>query len=114
MDELNRQTGRRAADLRDPIDRDDLQAARAILVANTPMLYSASKAAIQHAGNEAATFNKEYAVNEVQRALDAMRELLDGGKPGDGQLSLVTAAVGALMSELDRFTVGYCVIREII
>jgi hypothetical protein len=45
----------------------------------------------------------------VQRALDAMRELIDGKRPADGHLAIIHAAVGALMGELDRFTVGFVV-----
>jgi catenin alpha len=103
MDELNRQTGRRANDLRNVLDRDDLQAARAILKTNTPILYAASKSFIRHAECDVAGANRDYAVGEVQRALDAMRELIDGRRPADGHLALMHSRIGALMSELDRF-----------
>ena len=44
---------------------------------------------------------------QVRKALDAMRELIEGRRPADGHLAIMHAAVGALMAELDRFTVCF-------
>ncbi len=43
LGELTMKMGPRIADLKDPRERDDLQAARALLKTNSPMLYSATK-----------------------------------------------------------------------
>lgn len=43
IDRVSAEAGKRANDLLDPSERDNLQAARALLKTNSPMLYTSSK-----------------------------------------------------------------------
>ena len=63
--ELMAQAARRQQELKDPILRDDLAAARAVLKKHSMMLLTASKAFVRHPELAAAKANRDYVLKQV-------------------------------------------------
>lgn len=67
--ELMAQAARRQQELKDPVLRDDLAAARAVLKKHSMMLLTASKAFVRHPELAAAKANRDYVLKQVCQVL---------------------------------------------
>jgi catenin alpha len=103
LDHLSREAGRRANDLKDTAQSDDLQAARALLKTNSPMLYSATKSMIRHPEIDPARSNRDFVYGEMSAALGTMQDVIQGQQPRRADMALSMGQVGGLMAELDKF-----------
>ena len=59
------QAAKRQYELKDPVQRDDLAAARAVLKKHSMMLLTASKAYVRHPELAAAKANRDYVLNRL-------------------------------------------------
>ena len=59
------QAAKRQYELKDPVQRDDLAAARAVLKKHSMMLLTASKAYVRHPELAAAKANRDYVLRQV-------------------------------------------------
>jgi hypothetical protein len=66
-------TKKRLKDLRDPAQQDDLQAALALLKITTPIMIASSKVFVRHPELENARVNREFARNEMLKAIDGIK-----------------------------------------
>ena len=64
-EELMTQAAKRQYELKDPVQRDDLAAARAVLKKHSMMLLTASKAYVRHPELAAAKANRDYVLRQV-------------------------------------------------
>ena len=67
--ELMTQAAKRQYELKDPVQRDDLAAARAVLKKHSMMLLTASKAYVRHPELAAAKANRDYVLRQVSVAV---------------------------------------------
>lgn len=74
--ELMTQAARRQQELKDPILRDDLAAARAVLKKHSMMLLTASKAFVRHPELAAAKANRDYVLKQVCRVRCSVSDLV--------------------------------------
>ncbi|KRX76600.1 Catenin alpha-2, partial [Trichinella sp. T6] len=102
IDQLDRDAGRRAADLKDPWHSDCIQAARAVLKTTCPMLHSACKAFVRHPEVDPARHNREFTFNQMNTALANIEQLLNGNEPNLDS-SVPPAQLGQLISALNEF-----------
>lgn len=73
LSELTEMTRKRLKDLRDPAQQDDLQAALALLKITTPIMIASSKVFVRHPEMENARINREFARNEMLKAIDGIK-----------------------------------------
>jgi catenin alpha len=78
---LQQAAGLRQKDLKDPLRRDELAAARKDLKDNSLMLYTASQAALQHPEVAAAKQNKDFVLGRVQDAMQRIERAITGTGP---------------------------------
>ena len=78
---LQQAAGLRQKDLKDPTRRDELAAARRDLKENSVMLYTASKAALQHPEVAAAKQNRDFVLRKVQDAMQRIERAVTGSGP---------------------------------
>ena len=67
--DLMNQAAKRQYELKDPVLRDDLAAARAVLKKHSMMLLTASKAYVRHPELAAAKANRDYVLRQVSQCL---------------------------------------------
>uniref|UniRef100_A0A914V136 Uncharacterized protein n=1 Tax=Plectus sambesii TaxID=2011161 RepID=A0A914V136_9BILA len=103
MDYLSEETRKRLNDLRNPGERDDLQAARALLKTNSPIMYTASKAFVRHPEIDPARLNRDFAHSEMSKALQAMDDVIQGRTPSSEVGMSQYGRIGDLIAELDKF-----------
>ena len=91
--DLMTQTAKRQYELKDPMLRDDLAAARAVLKKHSMMLLTASKAYVRHPELAAAKANRDYVLRQVCEAVNTISDVAQGksgtinGFEGHGELS---------------------------
>ena len=114
--DLMAQAAKRQYELKDPVLRDDLAAARAVLKKHSMMLLTASKAYVRHPELSAAKANRDYVLRQVCEAVNTISEVAQGecdGKLADycqyvlypsGNSSRVESSdSGELAAALDNF-----------
>jgi catenin alpha len=77
VQELTEMTRKRIKDLRDPSQQDNLQAAISMLNISTPIMIASSKAFVRRPELETARANREYAYDEMHKALDGVKAVLE-------------------------------------
>lgn len=125
LDRFNKIVGVRANDLLNPHDGENLQvrfhlmhceiidgilyylqAARALLKTNSPILYTASKAYVRHPEVDPARQNRDYAYDEMRRAIKVADDILqDRGPQGDA--AYLNRQPGDLIAALNDFEVSF-------
>jgi len=98
--ELMVQAAKRQYELKDPVLRDDLAAARAVLKKHSMMLLTASKAYVRHPELAAAKSNRDYVLRQVCEAVNTISDVAQG-KNSNG-ISTFEGS-GELASALDDF-----------
>jgi len=76
--ELMTQAAKRQYELKDPVQRDDLAAARAVLKKHSMMLLTASKAYVRHPELAAAKANRDYVLRQVCEAVNTISDVAQG------------------------------------
>ena len=76
--ELMCQAAKRQYELKDPVQRDDLAAARAVLKKHSMMLLTASKAYVRHPELAAAKANRDYVLRQVCEAVNTISDVAQG------------------------------------
>ena len=72
------QAAKRQYELKDPVQRDDLAAARAVLKKHSMMLLTASKAYVRHPELAAAKANRDYVLRQVCEAVNTISDVAQG------------------------------------
>lgn len=75
---LTEMTKKRLRDLKNTSEKDDLQSAIAMLKITTPIMIASSKAFVRHPELDVAKINKEFAVDEMRKALNCFCNVLQG------------------------------------
>ena len=112
--DLMNQAAKRQYELKDPVHRDDLAAARAVLKKHSMMLLTASKAYVRHPELSAAKANRDYVLRQVCEAVNTISEVAQGdiinkvnNETNDETAGNVTRVdnhgAGELASALDTF-----------
>jgi len=96
--DLMNQAAKRQYELKDPVLRDDLAAARAVLKKHSMMLLTASKAYVRHPELSAAKANRDYVLRQVCEAVSTISEVAQGNSP-----RVDNSGAGELSSALDHF-----------
>merc|ERR1719186_1031191 len=93
--DLMTQAAKRQYELKDPVQRDDLAAARAVLKKHSMMLLTASKAYVRHPELAAAKANRDYVLRQVCEAVNTISDVAQGKNSagistfeGNGELAL--------------------------
>jgi len=76
--DLMTQAAKRQYELKDPVLRDDLAAARAVLKKHSMMLLTASKAYVRHPELSAAKANRDYVLRQVCEAVNTISDVAQG------------------------------------
>ena len=76
--DLMAQAAKRQYELKDPVLRDDLAAARAVLKKHSMMLLTASKAYVRHPELSAAKANRDYVLHQVCEAVNTISDVAQG------------------------------------
>jgi len=101
---LQAAAGLRQKDLKDPTRRDELAAARRDLKDNSLMLYTASKAALEHPEVAAAKQNRDFVLRKVQDAMQRIERAVTGTGPlsaRDGTGNNLADAFDAFEDQID-------------
>merc|ERR1712013_219572 len=98
--DLMTQASKRQYELKDPVQRDDLAAARAVLKKHSMMLLTASKAYVRHPELAAAKANRDYVLRQVCEAVSTISHVAQG-KVTSGISTL--EGTGKLAAALDDF-----------
>merc|ERR550539_628998 len=98
--DLMSQAAKRQHELKDPVLRDDLAAARAVLKKHSMMLLTASKAYVRHPELSAAKANMDYVLRQVCEAVNTISDVAQG-RHSSGMSSF--EGNGELAAALDDF-----------
>ena len=101
------QAAKRQYELKDPVLRDDLAAARAVLKKHSMMLLTASKAYVRHPELSAAKANRDYVLRQVCEAVSTISDVAQGNSTHVDSLG-----AGELASALDHFD-NCCIINPV-
>jgi len=96
--DLMSQAAKRQYELKDPILRDDLAAARAVLKKHSMMLLTASKAYVRHPELSAAKANRDYVLRQVCEAVNTISDVAQGKN-----VRVENGGSGELAAALDDF-----------
>ena len=96
--DLMSQAAKRQYELKDPVLRDDLAAARAVLKKHSMMLLTASKAYVRHPELSAAKANRDYVLRQVCEAVTTISDVAQGKNAG-----VENSGAGELAAALDDF-----------
>jgi len=103
---LLREAGKRQYELRDPQQRDDLAAARALLKKHSTMLMSASKAYLRHPELAAAKANRDFVLRQVCEAVNTISDIAQGqGVRQDNKGTMTEFGPGELAAALNDLDV---------
>ena len=80
--DLMSQAAKRQYELKDPVLRDDLAAARAVLKKHSMMLLTASKAYVRHPELATAKANRDYVLRQVCEAVNTISDVAQGRNGG--------------------------------
>ena len=97
--DLMTQTAKRQYELKDPLLRDDLAAARAVLKKHSMMLLTASKAYVRHPELAAAKANRDYVLRQVCEAVNTISDVAQGKNGSSSEFE----GHGELSAALDDF-----------
>ena len=97
--QLINEAGRRQHDLRDPIEREDIAGARAILRKYSTMLLTSGKAYIKHPDLSAAQGNRDFVIRQVAEAIHTIRQVVKG----QNKRSDMFGGIGELLAAIDNF-----------
>merc|ERR1719431_2061543 len=96
--DLMAQAAKRQYELKDPVQRDDLAAARAVLKKHSMMLLTASKAYVRHPELSAAKANRDYVLRQVCEAVNTISDVAQGKN-----VRVENGGSGELAAALDDF-----------
>jgi len=96
--DLMTQAAKRQYELKDPVLRDDLAAARAVLKKHSMMLLTASKAYVRHPELSAAKANRDYVLRQVCEAVNTISDVAQGKN-----VRVENGGSGELAAALDDF-----------
>merc|ERR1719225_1462583 len=96
--DLMSQAAKRQHELKDPVLRDDLAAARAVLKKHSMMLLTASKAYVRHPELSAAKANRDYVLRQVCEAVNTISDVAQGNSS-----RVESSDSGELAAALDNF-----------
>ncbi|XP_028157071.1 catenin alpha isoform X3 [Ostrinia furnacalis] len=103
-DELAAQAAKRQHELKEPVMKDSLAAARAVLKKHSTMLLTASKVYVRHPELAAAKANRDYVLRAVCCAVDAISAVAHGrAAPHNGANRPPVEGPGELAQALDDF-----------
>ncbi|CAI5450154.1 unnamed protein product [Caenorhabditis angaria] len=102
IEELDVTVRRRAIDLVKQNQQDDLLAARNALKSIAPILYTTTKTYVRHPEQIEAKTNRDFSMNEMHTALDAMENVLRGKLDTNIKFSEY-GKIGDLINEIDLF-----------
>ena len=108
LQELTEMTKRRLRDFRDPSEHDDLQAAVAMLKTTTPVMIASSKAFIRYPELESLQMNRQYAYDEMRKALDCFKTVIQGETvqgPSEELTISHQGRISELVMNLEKFQV---------
>merc|ERR1719150_3252907 len=96
--DLMAQAAKRQYELKDPVLRDDLAAARAVLKKHSMMLLTTSKAYVRHPELSAAKANRDYVLRQVCEAVSTISDVAQGNPS-----RVEETGAGELAAPLDQF-----------
>lgn len=97
--DLANKAAQRQNDLKDPRRQEDMAAARAVLKKNSMMLLTASKAYVRHPELASARANRDYAYQQVKKAIDTISGVAQASGQSDAH---PYEGAGELASALDE------------
>merc|ERR1719260_564565 len=100
--ELMTQAAKRQYELKDPVQRDDLAAARAVLKKHSMMLLTASKAYVRHPELAAAKANRDYVLRQVCEAVNTISDVAQGKVTSGISTFEGTAELAAALDDFDE------------
>ena len=104
IEELDVTVRRRAVDLVEREQRDDLLAARSALRQTAPLFYTSTRTFVRHPEHEEARRNRDYTAKEMNAALNALESVLNGQQP-DIVFSEY-GRIGDLIEKIETFQVS--------
>lgn len=103
LEQVDENVRRRILELRDPAEKDDLQAARAWLKLNSIIMCTSSTAYIRHPEIDQIRMNRDFAHAQMVLSLQAIADILQGHAIKSDICLSHYGRVGDLMRELDHF-----------
>jgi len=100
--ELLAQAAKRQYELKDPVQRDDLAAARAVLKKHSMMLLTASKAYVRHPELAAAKANRDYVLRQVCEAVNTISDVAQGKTTSGISTFEGTGELAAALDDFDQ------------
>lgn len=102
--ELFSEAARRQHELKDPLLRDSLAAARAVLKKHSMMLLTASKAYVRHPELASAKANRDFVHRQVCQAVDTIADIANGKEPrsSDSESSQAPGVLAAALNDFDE------------
>ncbi|XP_062875069.1 catenin alpha-1 [Trichomycterus rosablanca] len=102
VDKLNMMAAKRQQELKDVHHKEQMAAARGVLQRNVPLLYTASRACLQHPDVAAYKANRELIYKQLQQAVSGISNTAQGISNEDPSLSQHTGP-GELAGALNNF-----------
>lgn len=107
---LTDMTKKRLRDLKNTSEQDDLTSAIAMLKITTPIMVASSKAFVRHPESDVAKINREFAVDEMRKALDCFCNVLQGKVLQGENMEVAISCqsrITDLVQNLEEFQVFY-------
>ncbi|CAI5651670.1 unnamed protein product [Oreochromis niloticus] len=102
VDKLNAMAAKRQQELKDVQHKDQMAAARGVLQRNIPLLYTASRACLQHPDVAAYKANRDLIYKQLQSAVSGISNAAQATPTGDSALSQ-SGGGGELADALNNF-----------
>ncbi|KAF4081659.1 hypothetical protein AMELA_G00163730 [Ameiurus melas] len=102
VDKLNMMAAKRQQELKDVQHKEQMAAARGVLQRNVPLLYTASRACLQHPDVAAYKANRELIYKQLQQAVSGISNTAQGVSTEDSSLGQHTGP-GELAGALNNF-----------
>uniref|UniRef100_A0A673JUT2 Catenin alpha-1 n=1 Tax=Sinocyclocheilus rhinocerous TaxID=307959 RepID=A0A673JUT2_9TELE len=102
VDKLNMMAAKRQQELKDVHHKDQMAAARGVLQRNVPMLYTASRACLQHPDVAAYKANRDLIYKQLQHAVSGISNAAQAASSDDSSFSQ-SAGGGELAYALNNF-----------
>ncbi|GAA6068106.1 catenin alpha-1, partial [Tachysurus ichikawai] len=102
VDKLNMMAAKRQQELKDVQHKEQMAAARGVLQRNVPLLYTASRACLQHPDVAAYKANRELIYKQLQQAVSGISNTAQGVSTEDSGLGQHTGP-GELAGALNNF-----------
>ncbi|KAK3704830.1 hypothetical protein QZH41_005032 [Actinostola sp. cb2023] len=99
--DLAKLSGKRQADLKDPLRRDEIAAARAILKDASKMLLSSSKAYVRHPEVASAKANRDFVIQQMNEAVRSISGTAQATGPSEPHPLEMPGALAAALDDFD-------------